>query len=102
VRHVDARVVHQHVEAAEPAGGVVDHRAHRRRVRQVGPHRDVPAAGQAVAQRRRRGGGLPVVDRHPVPACRERPHDRRTDTTGTSGHENCSLSHARDSTIRHP
>ena len=50
----DARVVHQHIQAAKRPAGLVHQLAHRFRVGQIGLHRHVAAAGQA---RQHRGGG---------------------------------------------
>jgi hypothetical protein len=49
-----ARVVDQHVQATQCGAGLVHHLPHRLRVRQVGPHQQVAAAGQAGQHR----GGL--------------------------------------------
>ena len=48
----------------------------------------MPVAGQPGQHRLRGRGGVPVVHRHPVPASRERPRDRRADTARPAGDEN--------------
>ena len=87
------RVVHQHVEPAEPGHGVVDHRGDLCRVGDVGLDNHVPVAGQARRDRRGERRVVAVMDGDTVPGPGERFRDRLADAAGRPSYQNLAISH---------
>jgi hypothetical protein len=81
VRLEDPGVVDEHVDAAEPSGGVVDHRPHRVGVGEVGSDDDVAGAGQGRRDLLGAGAAAGVVHGDPVAALGERPRDPAVTST---------------------
>ncbi|KAG1448918.1 hypothetical protein G6F57_016736 [Rhizopus arrhizus] len=103
---LNARVVHQNVDAAHLRNGVLDHSAHRLASRKVGaimrdPHAELGFQVGTNAFDLRR---IAEPIQHDVGALpRQRGGDAKTDTAGRAGnHRDLSREHGRDSLRRRP
>jgi len=82
---IDPGVVHQHIQAAQVAGGLVHHLPDRLGVGQVGTDNGVTAARQRGQHLAREPGRIAVMHRDPVTLPREGQRDRPADAPGRPG-----------------